>query len=50
MGTGKAILVTGCGGPEGCERSRLSHFLDNQLADGCEVTGVYFPDGKAAEV
>jgi hypothetical protein len=25
---GKAIPVTGCGGPEGCERSRLPHLLD----------------------
>jgi hypothetical protein len=25
----KAIPVTGCGGPQGCETSRLPHFLDS---------------------
>jgi hypothetical protein len=30
----KAILVTGSGGPLGCETSRLPHFLDNRLTDG----------------
>jgi hypothetical protein len=34
---GKAIPVTGSGGPYGCERSRLPHFLDNRLTDGGEV-------------
>jgi hypothetical protein len=34
---GKSIPVTGCGGPQGCEMSRFSHFLDSQLTDGCEV-------------
>jgi hypothetical protein len=34
---GKAIPVTGRGGPYGCELSRLPHFLDNCLTDGCEV-------------
>jgi hypothetical protein len=29
-----AIPVTGRGGPQGYETSRLSHFLDNQLTDG----------------
>jgi hypothetical protein len=29
----KAIPVTGRGGPYGCERSRLSHFLDIWLTD-----------------
>jgi hypothetical protein len=36
-GKGKAIPVTGCGGPEGCEKSRLPHFLDNRLSDGGEI-------------
>jgi hypothetical protein len=34
---GKAIPVTGREGPEGCEMSRLPHFLDNRLTDGGEV-------------
>jgi hypothetical protein len=34
---GKAIPVTGRGGPSGCERSRLPHFLDNLLTNGGEV-------------
>jgi hypothetical protein len=34
---GKAIPVTGRGGPQGCETSRLPHFLDNRLTDGSEV-------------
>jgi hypothetical protein len=34
---GKAILVTGRGGPYGCETSRLPHFLDNRVTDGGEV-------------
>jgi hypothetical protein len=29
---GKAIPVTGREGPQGCETSRLSQFLDNRLA------------------
>jgi hypothetical protein len=33
----KAIPVTGREDPEGCETSRLSHFLDNRLTDGGEV-------------
>jgi hypothetical protein len=33
----KAIPVTGPGGLEGCETSRLPHFLDNRLTDGGEV-------------
>jgi hypothetical protein len=40
----KAILVAGHGGPQGCEMSRLPHFLDSQLTDGSEVSimpGVY---------
>jgi hypothetical protein len=27
----KAVPATGCGGPQCCETSRLSHLLDNQL-------------------
>jgi hypothetical protein len=34
---GKAIPVTGRGGPWGRDTSRLSHFLDNRLTDGGEV-------------
>jgi hypothetical protein len=30
----KTILVRGRGGPQGCETSRLRHFLDSRLADG----------------
>jgi hypothetical protein len=33
----KNICVTGLRGPQGCERSRLPHFLDNRLTDGGEV-------------
>jgi hypothetical protein len=33
----KAIPVTGHEGPQGCEMSRLPHFLDSQLTDGGEV-------------
>jgi hypothetical protein len=33
----KLIPVTGRGGPQGCETSRLPHFLDNRLTDGSEV-------------
>jgi hypothetical protein len=31
---GKVISVIGCGGPYGCEASRLPHFLDSRLTDG----------------
>jgi hypothetical protein len=37
-GEGKAIPVTGFGGPEVCETSRLPHFLDNRLRDDGEVS------------
>jgi hypothetical protein len=30
-------LLTGPGGPYGCETSRLPHFLYNRLTDGSEV-------------
>jgi hypothetical protein len=36
-GKSKTLLVKGRGGPEGCETSRLPHFLDNRLTDGGEV-------------
>jgi hypothetical protein len=36
----KANPVTGRGGPEGCERLRLPHFLDNRLTDGGEVVSI----------
>jgi hypothetical protein len=37
---GKTIPVTGHGGQQGCEMSRLPHFLDNQLTDGGEVVSL----------
>jgi hypothetical protein len=37
---GKAIPVTGHGGPQGCEMLRLPHFLDNWLTDGGEVVSL----------
>jgi hypothetical protein len=37
---GKAIPVRGRGGPHGCEKSRLLHFLDNRLRDGGEVVSL----------
>jgi hypothetical protein len=40
MVKGKAIPVPGVGGPQGCETSRLSHFLDNRLTDGGEVVSL----------
>jgi hypothetical protein len=33
----KAIPVTGREGPQGCEKSRLPHFVDNRPTDGGEV-------------
>jgi hypothetical protein len=36
----KAAPVTGRGGPQGWETSRLPHFLDNQLTDGGEVVSL----------
>jgi hypothetical protein len=37
---GKAIPVTRRGGPQGCETSRLPHFLDNGVTDGGEFTSL----------
>jgi hypothetical protein len=37
---GKTIPVTGHEGPEGCEMSRLPHFIGNQLTDGGEIVGL----------
>jgi hypothetical protein len=34
---GKDIPVTGRGGPSGCERSRLPHYLHKRLTDGGKV-------------
>jgi hypothetical protein len=39
-GTGKAIPITGRGGPYGYERSKLPHFLDNRLRDGGKVVSL----------
>jgi hypothetical protein len=39
-GKGKAIPVTGCGGPYVCETSRLPHFLGNWFTDGGEVVSL----------
>jgi hypothetical protein len=48
---GKAISVTGRGGPLDCETSRLPHFLDSRLTDGGEVVSVtrlaaFYPPGR----
>jgi hypothetical protein len=37
---GKAIHVSGHGGPWGCETLRLPHFLDNQLTDSGKVVSL----------
>jgi hypothetical protein len=37
---GKAIPVTGRGGPQGCETSWLPHFLDNRRTDGGKVVSL----------
>jgi hypothetical protein len=34
----KAIPVTGRGGLYGCATSRLTHFVDNRLTDGGDVS------------
>jgi hypothetical protein len=36
-GKDKDIPVTGHGGPQGCERLRLPHYLDKRLIDGGKV-------------
>jgi hypothetical protein len=36
----KHITVTGYGGPQACETSRIQYFLDNQLTDGYEVVSL----------
>jgi hypothetical protein len=36
----KSISVRGHGGPQGCETSRMPHFLDNRLRDGGEVVNL----------
>jgi hypothetical protein len=37
---GKAIPVSGREGPQGCETSRLPHFLDNRLTNGSKVVSL----------
>jgi hypothetical protein len=37
---GKAIPLTGRGGPYGCKTSRFPHFLDNPLTDGGKVVSL----------
>jgi hypothetical protein len=37
---GKAIPVTGRGGPQGCETSRLPHYLNSRLTDGGKVVSL----------
>jgi hypothetical protein len=39
-GKGKAIAVTGRESPQGCETSRLPHFLYNRLIDGSQVVSL----------
>jgi hypothetical protein len=39
-GKSKAITVTGLRGPQGCEMSRLLHFVDNWLVDCGEVVSL----------
>jgi hypothetical protein len=38
---GKAIPVTACEGPLGCETSRLPHYLDNRLTDGVRLSALH---------
>jgi hypothetical protein len=37
---GKVTTATEREGPQGCETSRLPHFLDNRLTDGSEVVSL----------
>jgi hypothetical protein len=37
---GKAIPITGRGGQQDCETSRIPHFLDNRLTDVGEVVSL----------
>jgi hypothetical protein len=37
---GKVIPVTGHGGPQVCETSRIPHFLDSRLTDGAKVVSL----------
>jgi hypothetical protein len=43
---GKAIPVTGRGGPLFCETSRLPHFEESRLTDGVEVLSVSAVSGS----
>jgi hypothetical protein len=46
---GKALPITGRGGPNGFDTSRLPHFLDNRLTDGGEAAlraGRHLPPGR----
>jgi hypothetical protein len=47
IGKVKGIPVTGRGGLQGCETSRLPHFRDNRLIDGGEVVSLTrLPPGR----
>jgi hypothetical protein len=37
---GNVTPITGHGGLQGCEASKLTHFLDTQLTDGGEVVSL----------
>jgi hypothetical protein len=37
---GEAIPATGRGGTKDCDTSRLLHFLDNRLTDGCKIVSL----------
>jgi hypothetical protein len=40
LGKGKDIPVTGRGGPQSCERSRLPHYVDKRLTDDGKVVSL----------
>jgi hypothetical protein len=40
---GKGGPVAGHEVPQGCETSKLLHFLDNRITDGSEVVKTYVP-------